>query len=283
MLRLEPPDSHENFYTRLVFVYPYLDSHSVSSDYVFWQFEEIKVRALLRTTNRGMSEWLDSQWDLATARADDIFDPEVHDAGLIAEIFEDEVGVWPGDYFWQLSSAVVKDACTLYETFLERLAHSVLQNVGARLRNMETESSWRWEESKLFYQHYVGVDVVPPKVEAVMWIRNKLTHLRDELRTDIGRQELSAHVGTLSIDHPATANEQALGLVEDRPYMSRGVNLTQLQTWRILDVLADQVGVVARAAFSPMFGGPLNTHLAALMAKTPLTIPKFPTAKLIAY
>jgi hypothetical protein len=250
-------------------VYPYLDSHSVSSDYVFWQFEEVKVRALLRTTNRGMSAWLDGQWDLATARADDIFDPEVHDAGLVAEIFEDEVGVWPGDYFWQ--------------TFLERLAHSVLQNVGARLRNMETESSWRWEESKLFYQHYVGVDIVPPKVEAVLWIRNKLTHLRDELRTDIGRQELAAHVGTLSIDHPATPKEQALGLVEDRPYMSRGVNLTQLQTWRILDVLADQVGVVARAAFSPMFGGPFNPHLAALMAKTPLTIPKFPTSKLIAY
>ena len=61
------------------------------------------------------------------------------------------------------------------------------------------------------------------------------------------------------------------------------MNLTQLQTWRILDVLADQVGVVARAAFSPMFGGPLNPHLAALMAKAPLTIPKFPTAKLIAY
>ena len=148
---------------------------------------------------------------------------------------------------------------------------------------METESSWRWEESKAFYQHYVGVDIVPPKVEAVLWIRNKLTHLRDELRTDTGRQELAAHIATLSIDHPASTEEKALGLVEDRPYMGRGVNLTQLQTWRILDVLADQVGIIARAAFPPMFGGLLNPHLAALMAKNPLPIPKFPTNKLIDY
>lgn len=268
---------------KIATVYPYLDSHSVPPDYVYWQFEEVKVRALLRITNRGMSTWLDEQWGLATTQASDIFNPDVHDAGLVAEIFEQEVGVWPGDYFWQLSSAVVKDACTLYETFLERLAHSVLRNVGAGLRNMETESSWRWEESKLFFQHYVGVGIVPPKIEAILWIRNKLTHLRDGLRTGAGRNELAAHLATLSITHPASADEKVLALVEDRPYMSGGVNLTQLQTWRILDVLADQVGIIAQAAFPPLFGGPLNPHLTALMAKKPLPIRKFPTGKLIDY
>lgn len=264
-------------------MYAYLDSHSVPADYVFWQFEETKVRALLLATNRGMSAWLDEQWDAASKQADAIFDPDYHDAGLPAEIFEETVGVWPGDYFWQLSSAVVKDACSLYESFLERLAQSVLQNVGASLRNAQSESSWRWEECVLFFQHYVGVDVTPPKVDAILWIRNKLTHLRDGLRTETGWKQLSAHLATLSIDHPASLDEAGLGLVADRPYMSRGVNLTQLQTWRILDVLADQVGVVALAAFPPMYGGALNPYLTALLAKTPLPIGKFPTARLLDY
>jgi hypothetical protein len=231
----------------------YLDSHSVSADYVFWQQEEEKIRAFLRTTNRGMDVWLREQWDAAEGRADAIFNPDYHDAGLVAELYQDQIGVWPADYFWQLSAAVIKDAVALYEVFLETLASQVLGRAGHLLATLNTEDSWRWPECRAFYTHYVGVDIAPPPIEAVLWIRNKLAHLRDGLRTDAGRQELRGHIDAVSLNAPITDEERALGLVEHRPYMADGVVLTQLQTWRLLDVIAEHVGVVALAAFPYLY------------------------------
>lgn len=248
----------------------YLDSHSVSAEYVFWQMEEQKVRAFLLTTNRGMDAWLSDQWDAAEARANEIFDPEVHDGGLVAEIYEDRISVWPTDYFWQLSSAVVKDAVALYEIFLEVLADQVLHCTGHRLSTLDTEDSWRWPECKSFYTHYVGVDVAPNDIEGVLWIRNKLAHLRDELRTETGRAEFASRVEQLGLGGPETAEEQPLGLVDHAPYMTRGVFLTQLQTWRLLDLIAVQVGKVALAAFPFIYGRQTSAYLEALRLGTPI-------------
>lgn len=263
----------------------YLDSHTVSSHYVFWQYEEKRVRAFLRTTNVGMDPWLTQQWEAAGAEATEIFNPDYDDAGLPAEIFDDTVGVWPVDYSWQLSSAVIKDACALYEMFPEQQANEVLKRGRAQLTKMSSEDSWRWNDCEAFYTHYVGVDVTPPAIEAALWIRNKMTHLRDRLRTDAGRAEFTAHLTTLSsgITGPATPDEVALGLVEHAPYMAHGVHLSQLQTWRILDVIADQVGVVAKAAFPYVYGGANNAYLTALANRAPLRIKDFSEGKLFTY
>lgn len=250
----------------------YLDSHSVSAEYVFWQMEEQKIRAFLKTTNHGMDVWLREQWDVADEHANEIFNPEYHDVGLTAELYEEQIGVWPQDYFWQLSTAVVKDAVALYEVFLETLANQVLRVAGRRLATMSTEDSWRWSDCKAFYRHYVGVDVAPPRVDAVLWIRNKLVHLRDGLRTEAGRQELRGHIVSLGLDSPATTEETGLGLVEHTPYMSHGVVLTQLQTWRLLDIIAEQVAVVALAAFPYLYRGQTNTHLEALRHGAPIAV-----------
>lgn len=259
----------------------YLDSHSVSAEYVYWQVEEERIRAFLTSTNRGMGAWFDDRWDAAGSEAVSDFDPEQHGDDLQAVLFDREVGVWPSDYFWQLSSAVVKDAVALYEIFLEQSANAVLHRFGARLTNLESENSWRWPECEAFYTHYIGVDVTPPKLDAALWIRNKLAHLRDELRTDAGRAEFGNHLEVLGLDEPETLEEAALGLVDHRVYMSRGVELTQLQTWRLLDVVAEHAAVVALAAFPFIYGGATNPHLAALRAKMPLVVPDLPTKKLI--
>jgi hypothetical protein len=261
----------------------YLDSHAVSSHYAFWQYEEQRVRAFLRTTNLGMDPWLTQQWEAAETKANEIFNPDYDNAGLPAEIFDDTVGVWPVDYFWQLSSAVIKDACALYEVFLEQQANEVLASSRARLTKMSSEDSWHWNDCEAFYTHYVGVDVTPPGIQAVLWVRNKMTHMRDQLRTDAGRAAFIAHLTTLGITGPATPDEIALGLVEHPPYMPHGVHLSQLQTWRILNVLADQVGVVAIAAFPYVKGGATNPHLAALAQRTPLPIKNFRAGKLFTY
>ncbi|MDQ1176331.1 hypothetical protein [Microbacterium sp. SORGH_AS_0421] len=258
----------------------YIPSHDVSAEYSVWRMPEEEVRAFLIATNHGMSEWLDAQWAAAEARADAIFDPEQHDEGLVAELFQEAVGVWPDEYFWQLSSAVIKDACALYEVFLDAMANAVLRRFGASLSSRGTENSWKWPECELFYRHYIGIDVAPPDIKAVLWIRNKLTHLRGDLRTPAGEADFQAHVALLKIDAPATADEAALGLVSEAPYMTRGVRLTQLQTLRILDVVADRVGTVAKAAFPFDYGGKANPHLLAVRAKAPLPIKGFPASLL---
>ena len=261
----------------------YLDSQIVSSQYVYWQHEEQRVRAFLRATNTGMDPWLRQRWDDAEVEADTTFDPERDDAGLTAEIFEKAVGVWPADFFWQLSSAVIKDACALYEMFLEAQANEVLGRAGAGLTKMNSEDSWRWNECRAFFSNYVGVNVTTPEIDAVLWIRNKMTHLRDQLRTQAGRREFAAHLATLGISSPATPEEEDLGLVEHSRVMARGVHLSQLQTWRILDVLANQIGVLALAAFPYVYGGKTNPHLTALANRTPLPIKDFSAGKLFTY
>lgn len=250
----------------------YLDSQTVSAEYVYWQMDELKIRGFLKATNHAMGAWLDAQWEAAESHASEIFDPDYHDAGLVAEVYEDRVGVWPPDYFWQLSAAVVKDAVALYEVFLEQLANVVLRRAGAQLATMNTEDSWKWAECEAFYRHYVGVDVRPPDVVAVLWIRNKLAHLRDELRTEAGHAEFAAHIEALGLGNPITPEEAALGLVEHRPYMAHGAHLTQLQTWRLLDIIADQVGVVARAAFPYLYRRQTNGYLEALGAGAPIGV-----------
>jgi len=259
----------------------YLDPHAVSAEYSYWRLDEAEVRSFLVATNHGMGDWLDAKWKEADERAEEIFNPDRHDGGLVAELFEDAVGVWPSDYFWQLSSAVIKDACALLEVFLEQMANAVLHRYGGRLSKLESEDSWKWPECRLFYLNYVGIDVTPPAIESVLWIRNKLTHLRDELRTPVGFAEFQSRLATLNIHHLRTPDEVALGLVSHQPYAARGVALSQLETLRILDLLADHVGSVALAAFQYDYGGATNPFLDGVRAKSPLALSGFPTAKLI--
>ncbi|GGF18107.1 hypothetical protein GCM10011399_09740 [Subtercola lobariae] len=261
----------------------YLDSHSVSAEYVFWQRDEEEVRAYLVSTNKGMGAWFDQEWEEAEDHANEIFDPDYHGADLPAVLFEKSVGVYPSDYFWQLSSATIKDACTLYEVFLEQMANAVLIRSQARLANLSTEDSWSWSQCELFFRHYIEVEVRPEKIRAVLWIRNKLTHLRDQLRTDAGKAEFEAHMTTLDISGPPTPDETELGLIEHRAYIDSAMQLTQLQTLRVLDVIRDHIGVVALAAFSFDYGRSTTEYLTALRNRSPIRIPDFPSQKLITF
>ena len=250
----------------------YQDSQDVSAEYVYWQQEEQKIRAFLVTTNRGMDAWLRDQWSVAEEEANDRFNPDYDDEGLVAEIYQEQIGVWPAEYFWQLAAAVLRDAVTLYEVFLETLANQVLRRAGHRLSTLETEDSWHWPQCRAFYTNYVGVDAATERVEAVLWIRNKVTHLRDGLRTEEGRAELNRLIAELGLDAPITAAEAELGLVDHAPYMGAPMGLTQLRTWRLLDIIAEQAGAVALAAFPYVYRRQTNVHLEALLHGSPLAV-----------
>jgi len=259
----------------------YLASSTVAAQYVYWQHDDQRLRSFLLSSNRGMNIWFDEQWDLAEDEANATFNPEFHGADLQADLFASAVGIWPADYFWQLTSAVVKDACTLYEVFLEQTANSVLRRNGASLVNMSTEDSWRWAECELFFRHYLDIEVKPPEVEIILWIRNKLTHLRDEFRTEAGLDELHLKLSDLHIDGPETPEELALSLGEHARYAPKGVHLSQLQTIRILDLMHKQIKAVALEAFQFDYRLKSNAYIAALRTKSPLAIKEFKTAKII--
>lgn len=78
-----------------------------------------------------------------------------------------------------------------------------------------------------------------------------------------------------------TATTTATTATTNKPYLTGGVWLTQLQTLRILDRIAGTVGVVAAAAFRFRCGDASSPHLEAVRAGSPLRIGGFPTGRLI--
>jgi hypothetical protein len=267
--------------THTMQVVSYLPAHLASFEYERWRRDYEGVRYYLLRTNEGMSAWFDARWRDADRRANEIFDRDVHDSSLVADLFDSEVVIWPDAYFLQLSAAVIKDACTLYEVFLERTADAVLQRFWGTLATLDTEDSWRWNDCATFYASYLHIDVRPPAMEAILWTRNKMTHLRSELRTEAGQAEFEAHLRTLDLNATPHNDESATSLTEHKPYFTHGVWLTQLQTLRILDQIADIVTRVAAAAFPFEYGKASSSHLAAVRAGSLLPVPGLPAARLI--
>ncbi|GAB2516448.1 hypothetical protein [Paramicrobacterium agarici] len=255
-------------------MFKYLDSHEVSADYVWWADEERELRAVFLSTVRGMTNWFDEAWTESEANASDIFNPDQHDEGLAEELFSSTVGVYPDDYFSFMSASVIKDACSLYEGFLERTADSLLTRYETSLKFLSSDKSWQWSACRDFYAHYVGVTVQPGTIEAVLWIRNKLTHLRGQLRTTGGGQQLRGHLDLLHLEGVPVANEEET-LDLRSPYLRKGLSLSPLQSWRILDRLATHIGGVALAAFEFEYGRRTSAHFEALRDRQPLKSGKF--------
>lgn len=246
-----------------------------TTTYSEWHFNEIELRGFLVTSNLGMKSWFETQFTAAEAKAIEVFNPDLHDDSLAYDLFLEKTAIDPNDYWWQLSAAVIKDACALLEVFLERSADRVLATHGAGLRKLETEDSWKWYECESFYQDYMGLDVRPAGINDIIWIRNKLTHLRDELRTDKGLAEFDEVIKRLGVDGDPTDEETALGLVSHEPYTIRGVHLTQVQTWRILNLLRKHVDGLGAALHSYQYGLTSSKHLKALDHGLPLETKKF--------
>lgn len=247
-----------------------------TSVYSQWHIEELELRGFLITSNIGMKSWFNALYASSEKHADKIFDPDRHDESLSYDIFIESTGIDPNKYWWQLSAAVVKDACGLLEVFLEESAHEVLMRRRARLTKMGTEDSWNWPDCQAFYESYLDLAVRPPHILDVLWMRNKLTHLRDELRTPEGLKEFTDCLERLGIGGPPSADELALGITDHEPYAIRGVHLTQAQTWRILNLIRAHVDYLGEALHAYVYGVRTSAPLDAVAAGQPIaTIPKF--------
>lgn len=261
---------------------PALDMWKAPVEYVDWHRDELVIRAFLINSNIGMTAWFEECWREAEQHANTIFDPDIHDAALVYDTFTDNAAMDPAEYFWQLSAAVVKDACALYEVLLEQLPRRALAHRGLRLVKLSTEDSWRRGECSLFYRHYFGLEVMPIPVNDVLWMRDKLAHLRDELRTPQGLQDFLSRLHRLGVTGPATDAEKALPLSDDEPFL-QGVALSQMATWKVLDIVRKQANTVASGMFSYTHGDASTPHLDALAAGTPLRVKNLPINNLVAH
>lgn len=259
-----------------------LEFSSTTYEYSMWHLDELRIRSFLISSNRGMGGWFNTKWQAALDEADRLFDPDYHGEDLPYNLFIDSTGLDPESYFWQLSSAVIKDACGLYEVYLERAADGLVHKYGARLLNMTTENSWSWKECCAFYQAYLDFDVRPPLIDNIIWMRNKMAHLRDELRTSEGIAEFERRLQELAISNQATMDEAGLGLFDNPLYPRRGVEISQLQTYRVLDIIRSRVIALTLHLLPFFHGATSNIYLDALRSGSPKLVKDFDSKKLLA-
>lgn len=257
--------------------------HELLTEHVYWKRDEGELRAYLLATNKAIDAWFEERWNEAVEQAAEIFDPDQHDEYLPNELFHEAYGIWPASYYRQLSGSVLKDSITLYELFLERLANTVLRRFGAGLSTAETDDSWRWPDCVLFYRHYLGIEVASPEIEAIRWMRNKLAHLHGSLRTRQGKVQFEQHLDALALNAPSSAEESEMGLVDQRPHFPRGIYLTPVQTWRVLNLVANQVEATTGAAFPFTAGRTSTSHLEAVRSRSPVPVKDFGHKKLIVW
>lgn len=252
---------------------PGLDSAVTTHVYATWHRDEIELRAFLLSTARGMSAWFSTKEDEAEAAIAHL-NPEGRYGGEAYDHFMDDVGIFWENYWHQLASAVVKDTFTLLEVFLEESADNLLKRYDSRLITLDGEDSWRMHDCRWFFEAYLDVKLMTQELEDLQWIRNKLAHLRDELRTVEGRQEFARILARLGVSHPETEEEKDLELSHfeygRELEFAKSLVLSPLEAWRIMDLVRVHVDELARL-FHRFRYGPVTTEaLCALEAGTPV-------------
>ncbi|MHA7306749.1 hypothetical protein ACX80E_16150 [Arthrobacter sp. TMN-49] len=245
-----------------------LDHQFTTGRYVNWHSDELELRSFLLSSSVGMTAWFQGQEEAASNDVRGTFDPQESHGDEGYNLFMDRVGIFWEQYWYQLAAAVIKDSFTLYEVFLEESAHETLRRYGSGLLKLATEDSWRANECEDFYKAYLDVDIKHEDIDAIRWIRNKLSHLRDSLRTPAGKAEFEEKIQSLGIGGDPKEDEKELGL----PHYDYGrelafgssLSLTPLEAWRILDLLRMHIERLTQSLHKLQYGRVATQALAEL-------------------
>jgi len=153
----------------------------VSRAFNEWALIDRDQRAFLHLGLRIAREAYDRLWEEAGHEPGDSDEPE------LLETFESKVeGLWPNDYEWMFLAAVVRDAVTNFEVYLEKASAEVLAAHEAAFTNPPRWGNLRW----LFDQ--LGGTIDSDRIREIRDLRHFLTHQRGELRTDEQRKKFAA-------------------------------------------------------------------------------------------
>jgi hypothetical protein len=193
-----------------------------------WRITESDIRRFLTLTTRWMDERYQDLWDEVSARPGSEDDDQ-------SDVFHREVdGLWPEDYHWMMQAAVIRDAVTAFEVYLEKATSEVLQFHGHAWKLKPGRTPY-WEDLVRFTSGYLGVSIDTGPVRRVRALRHTLTHMRGELRTQEQRDQF--------------------GVEEDSGFQGNRAVLTTELVIDSLDELATVVRKVDAAAWRFSYGG----------------------------
>jgi hypothetical protein len=149
-----------------------------------WKLVDRDVRAFVRLVDRLLEREFDHLWDEATRSAH----PEADGWDVYSALEVSLERMSPSDYTWMLRAAVVRDAVTAFEVYLEKAAKEVMGPHGIAFK-AKPGRGVEWRDLKAFYQRYMDLDIATDEVRRIRDLRHVLVHLRGELRTEQQREE----------------------------------------------------------------------------------------------
>jgi hypothetical protein len=203
-------------------------SGAVTHAFEGWRITDSDIRSFLTLTTRWMGESYKALWEEIGARPGTEDGPEQPDV-----FYEEAGGLWPEDYEWMLRAAVIRDAVTAFEVYLEKVAGEVPRCHGHEWR-LTPGNTPRWGQLRRFTSECLGVSVDTDPIQHVRALRHTLTHLRGELRTQEQRDRF--------------------GLEDSSGFPSRRAVLTTASVMDCLDDLAGVVRAVDAAAWRFSYG-----------------------------
>ncbi|MGW5924258.1 hypothetical protein ACWFPY_35140 [Nocardia fluminea] len=169
-----------------------------------WRAVDQDLRVFLDLTTKVMNERFDALWTEIGERPGDPDGPDMID------IFDREVRIQPIDYDWILRAAVVRDAVTAFEVYLEKVGTELGHNW-----NVGAEKSPGWNSMVEYFDTELGLDVKPARVTEIRRLRHILTHQRGELRTAELREKFGADPDTAWVSHQAALSAEVVTQILD--------------------------------------------------------------------
>ena len=225
-----------------------LSYESSNSAYHRWDENEQDCRRFMLTSNIGMSAWFEQQEESANREGFSMVDASNAQGDEGYSAYMDSVGLLKEDYWPALAAASVKNAVSFFEIYMEDSADEILRSRGWCLTKKAENKSWHWDDCVRFFDSFFGAGIASPEIESIRWIRNKLTHLHDTLRTQDDERALMSHRSTLGLDEPETGAEKPFGLYRFMYAPLAGMpnlQLTPLDAWRIMATLRSFVHMLA--------------------------------------
>jgi hypothetical protein len=160
----------------------------VSRAFDSWRLVDRDIRTFLKLATTWATQKYDDLWDEVERDADGTIEVGAYDVGP----FEQEVeGLWPDDYQWMLRAAVVRDAVTAFEVYLEKsLDEALARRLRVRVKRPAGESP-RWK-TLVEGHELLGNEIATERIRHIRALRHMLTHQRGELRTEEIRKKFVA-------------------------------------------------------------------------------------------
>jgi hypothetical protein len=147
-----------------------------------WRMTDSDIRAFLALTTRWMDERYEQVWNELGKQ------PGSEDGPELPDLFNRAVdGLEPLDYHWMLQAAVVRDAVSAFEVYLEKTGAEVLQRHGYTWK-VQLGRTPGWLDMVDFFSDQLDIELDTDRVKHIRTLRHTLTHLRGELRSPQQRE-----------------------------------------------------------------------------------------------